>query len=561
MKVPDLDIKKFRRRFKDLREDQQSYISHWVEVRDYMSPRSGKYLHTDTDEVSDRGTKRGNKIINGVAYDAGRTLAAGFHGGVTSPARPWFALALANKDVMNYAPVKRWLDRVRDIILLVMARSNFYNSMHSLYNEMALFGTTAMIIESDERSIIRCRPFTIGEFAISTDAEQRPNSLFRQFKMTAAQMQQKFGKDAIPFCVKQAIDNNRMDENFEVAHGVEPSSFRDPSRKDYKGMAYQSVYFLAGNNKTEISDDDFLRVSGYQSIPFIAPRWSVVGVNTYGDGPGMFALGDCKQLQSMEEKKLKALAKEVDPPMNAPASMENVGGTVVAGGINFVDVTAGGQTFAPAYQVSMNLQNLVLDMTRVETRIKRYFFNDLFLSLINETKRMTAAEVAQRYEEKLIMLGPVLERVQDEALDIIIERVFNIVNEFGGFPTPPKELMGQEISPEYTSILAQAQKMVGTQGIEQFAGFVSMVAQLDPTALNRVNFDKAIDIYGDKLGIPEEIIRSDEETQQLKDQQQKQQQLMQMATVAKPMADAAKAASETQVNGQSALETMTQQSS
>lgn len=551
------DIKKLRQRHKDLRQEQSSYRTHWIDLVEYMAPRSGRYLSTDEDNVSSRGEKRGNKIINGVAYDAARTLGAGLQGGLTSPSRPWFSLGLADRDLMRFSPVKAWLDRVRDIILIVLGRSNFYSSIHSCYEELGIFGTTAMMIEEDFRSVIRCRPFTIGEYCLGLDSTYRPNTLYRQFAITASQAEEKFGKEKLPQNIKQALERKKLDQSFEIVHAIEPSAFRDPSKADYRGMSYLSAYFLAGGSNE--GDDGLIHMGGYKMLPFIAPRWTTIGVNTYGDSPGMHALGDIRQLQTMEEKKLKALAKEVDPPMNAPSAMESVGGTVVAGGVNYIDIAANGQGFTPAYQVNMNLQNLSIEEARVEQRIKRFFFNDLFMSLINETKRMTATEVAQRYEEKLVMLGAVLERVQSEALDVIIDRVYAIIDSFHGFPPPPKELQGVPVTVEYISTLAQAQRMVGTQGIEQFVGFVGAVAKADPSVLARVDFDKAVEQYGDKLGIPEEIVRSDEDTAKVRQAQQAQQQMQMMAENAQSVANAAKSASETEVNGQNALEALTGQ--
>ena len=56
----------------------------------------------------------------------------------------------------------------------------------------------------------------------------------------------------------------------------------------------------------------------------------------------------------------------------------------------------------------------------------RAFFADLFLMLArtDNVQPITAAEVAARQEEKLIALGPVLERTNDELLDPMVDRMF-----------------------------------------------------------------------------------------------------------------------------------------
>lgn len=529
-------LQRARRRWHTLRNEQWSYRHQWRDIRDLMSPRSGRYLFNDRDEMPQvKGRAKGRKIINSVASDSKRTLGAGMQGGLSSPARPWFVMRLPDPDLSNYPPVAEWLTDVRDTILLVMARSNFYDSQHRCYEELGLFGTTAMLIEPDFRTIARCRPFTIGEFCLSLDSTYRPDTLYRQLSMTASQIQAKFGKDQsgkkvqLPATVRVALMCGNADVRFEVVHAIEPNLNIDTGKADYRGMAYISFYFLQGGG-----EDGVLRRSGYKTIPFVAPRWDVVGTDTYGnDCPGMIALGDAGMLQKMEEKSLKALDKFVDPPMNAPASMRSNGGTIVPGGVNYIDNPQLGGSFVPAYQINPNLTDIGNEKTRVEQRIQRCFYNDLFLSLINETKRMTATEVAQRYEEKLMMLGPVLERLQGEGLDPVVERYYAIIEDAGGFPPPPPELAGQTISVQYTSMLAQAQKMVGTEAIEQAAQAAASfgpVEQVNP----RFDSDEATKEYMQMLGVSPKLIRSDAQVAQMKAAQQKAAQMQQMAMAAAP---------------------------
>ena len=53
------------------------------------------------------------------------------------------------------------------------------------------------------------------------------------------------------------------------------------------------------------------------------------------------------------------------------------------------------------------------------------------------------------------------ERLNDELLDPLIDRTFAIMLRVGLIPPPPQQLQGQSIKVEYTSILAQAQKLLG----------------------------------------------------------------------------------------------------
>jgi hypothetical protein len=538
----------YRRRLTELKDEitNEGWLGLYRELSDYMSPRRGQYLSNDTKDTKP-GSKKESKIINGSANDALRIIAAGLQGGLTSPARPWFKLGFADADLMEFGPVRDWAYKVRERMLYVFARSNFYGAMHGQYGELALFGTSAMLIEEDFRTTLRCRPFTIGEYMLACDSQYRVNTLYRQFSSTARQMIDEFGKDNVSDPVKEAVKNGNLGRRFELIHLIQPNGSFDENKRNVDGKKFESVYF-----ELNADHDKLLRRAGYEDLPIAAARWDVTGVSVYGNAPGMTALGDVKMLQKMEEKKLKALDKMVDPPMNAPSSMKGKGGTIISGGVNYIDVAQGNQGFTPTFMVNPDFQKIAFEIDRVEQRIRRFFFNDLFLSVLNEDKRMTATEVAKRHEEKLVVLGPVIERLQSEVLDNIIDRTFEIMLKQDMIPPPPKEIAGMGLKVEYIGLLAQAQKIVGTTAIESVANFAAALAPVVPSILDKFDADEAMDQYGDMLGVAPNVIRSDDEVEKVRASRAQAEQAAQTAANAQPMAQmatAAKTASETVAPG------------
>jgi len=544
---------KYRIRYNRLYGDSSDWRSHWKDLSAFILPRKGRYLTGNTDLLqTNDGRKKHDNIINGKATDDAEILAAGMQGGLTSPSRPWFRLALADEDLMQFEPVKDWLHAVRSIMLNTFARSNFYTSTHSLYNELGVFGTASMIIEEDFKTVIRCRPFTIGEYYLSLDSNYRPDTLYRQFALTARQLEQEFGKDNLSDKVKTALEERKqVDQLFEVIHLIEPNPDAVEGSLDPKKMLFVSKYF-------EVSGDPdvFLRESGYRSIPFVAPRWKITGVDTYGDSRAMDALGDIKMLQKLEEKSLKAIGKNVDPPMNAPTSMREEGGTIIEGGVNYVDVLPGQQGFTPTYQVNPDIKSAEYKIERVEGRIDRFFYVDLFLSVINQTKNMTAFEVAERQSEKLLMLGPVIERLQSELLDIIIERTFSILDDLGLFPPVPEEIAGKELNIEYISLLAQAQRAVATSSIEQTAGFASSLAAFNPEVMDKMDLDEAIDQFAAMKGVPPRIINTNDEVAKIRAARAEAAAEQANAEKAMNAVNAGKTLSETELNKDSMLDVL-----
>ena len=147
-------------------------------------------------------------------------------------------------------------------------------------------------------------------------------------------------------------------------------------------------------------------------------------------------------------------------------------------------------------------------MDDVRGRIKEAFYTDLFLMLSNIDKSgMTATEVAERHEEKLLMLGPVIERLDNEGLNPLVDNAFDELNRAGALPPPPQELHGQDLQVVYTSVLAQAQRAVATNGIDRFVGNLGQIATFAPGVLDKFNSDEWADAYSDMLGVAPELIR------------------------------------------------------
>jgi hypothetical protein len=201
------------------------------------------------------------------------------------------------------------------------------------------------------------------------------------------------------------------------------------------------------------------------------------------------------------------------------------------GGVTYVDLAGGSQGVKTAFEVNLDLSHLLQDIQDVRHRIEGSFYADLFLMLANQSDaRMTATEVAERHEEKLLMLGPVLERLQNELLDPLIEMTFDYIMEAGLMPPPPQEMQGHNISVELISMLAQAQRAVGTNSIDRFIGTVGSVAQFKPEALDLINTDSLVSIYADSLGVDPNILLPQDKVDAIRAQRaQAQQQAMQSA--------------------------------
>lgn len=541
----------YTRRWGAMVQERSSWYSHWSEISKFLLPRSGRFFITDRN----KGDKRHNDIIDSTGTRALRTLAAGMMAGMTSPARPWFRLATNDRDLMEYAPVKLWLEKNTSTMRTIFAKSNTYRALHSMYEELGGFGTAASFLQPDFDTVIHHTPLTIGEYCIATDDKARVHSLAREFEMTVGQMVEKFGEDRLSRAVKTLYDNGNVDTWVPVLHLVLPRSARDYSKRDKLNMPWASCYLESGGD----NDDKLLSEGGFKRFPALCPRWAATAGDLYGNSPGMEALGDVKQLQHAQLRKSQAIDYQVKPPISVPSILKDQQGSTLPGGVAYVDM-AGNQKIQTLFDVRLDLQHLLEDIQDTRTRVNQTFYADLFLMLANDDRsNVTAREIAERHEEKLLMLGPVLERLHNELHEQLIDNTFGFMVKAGLVPPPPEELEGQELQVEFVSMLAQAQRAVGTQSVDRLLGTIGSIAGIQansgvtPSVLDKLDVDQIVDAYADMLGVDPNLIVADENVAIIRGQRAEQQAAAQAAAQAQAVAETAKTASEADTSGQNAL--------
>jgi hypothetical protein len=520
-------------RWGHLRTERATWWSHWQEVTTYLLPRNGRYFEQDRN----KGTRRHNSIYDNTGTRALRTLGAGMMAGATSPARPWFRLGTADPELNRYAPVKLWLNDVTERMQLVFQKSNTYRTLHSIYEELGAFGTAGSIILPDPRTAIHHYPVTVGEYAVAQDYQGRINTLYREFQKTVGEVVREFGYKKCSTSVKNLFDRGSLDTWITIIHAIEPREDRerDFKKKDNMNMAYKSCYFELGGDGEQV-----LRESGYKDFPAVIPRWGISGGDVYGNSPGMEALGDIKQLQHEQLRKAQGIDYQTKPPLQVPAYMKNRDVDSLPGGVTFVDGQQG--KIETAFNVNLNLQHLLMDIQDVRQRINGSFYADLFLMLANATDtRMTATEVAERHEEKLLMLGPVLERLHNELLDPLIDNTFNRMIEADLIPPAPEELQGMELSVEFVSMLAQAQRAIGTNSVDRYVNNLGAIAQMKPDILDKFDSDAWADGYADMLGVDPKLVVAGETVAKIRQQRaEAQQQMAQQEAQAQAVENATK---------------------
>lgn len=537
---------RLEKQFAQLCNDRSSFETHWRELSDFINPRGSRFLTSDVN----RDDNRNNRIVDPTGTMAARTLASGMMSGITSPARPWFRLATPDPDMMDYGPVKAWLESVQRRMNDMFNKSNLYQNLPQLYSSLGVYSTGAMAVLDDDQDIIRTQMFPIGSYHLANSARGSVDTCFRKFSMTVRQLVAEFGLDNVSSSVKGMFDAGNYEKWVEITHAVYPNMDRNTGSLLAKDKPYKSVYYECGGDKEKL-----LRESGFDEFPIMAPRWEVNGEDVYGSScPGMLALGQVKALQLEQKRKSQLIDKATNPPMVGPSTLKNQRVSLLPGDITYIDNMGAQDGFKPVYMVNPNTADLLADIQDTRQIINSSFFVDLFMMLQSiNTRSMPVEAVIEMKEEKLLMLGPVLERLNDECLNPLIDRAFSIMARKNMLPPPPEVMQGMPLRIEYISVMAQAQKSIGLSSLANTVQFIGQLAAAKPEALDKLNVDQAIDTFADMSGVSATVILPQEQVDQIRQQraqQQQQQQAMQMGMAA---AQGAKTLSDAQTTDPSVL--------
>lgn len=517
-----LDVNRLSRRYEALRSERSGWDTAWQSLAELFLPC--RYRH-DTDTTAHKQPKLNGRLVNSCGVLAMRTLAAGMQGGMTSPVRPWFRLTLKGDEQKGAEGLNGWLEEVTSRMQRVLHESNFYNAVHGLYGDLGTFGT-GLLIETADASGLHFHLIRAGEYVLDTNGNNEVDTFFRRIYMSARQIVDRWGEDVVPDSVRTAASENSGQASvsrFNVIHGVFPRDTIEPDKPLSKNSKpFVSVYWLQDAGPG--GKGSILSEGGFDSFPAFAPRWDVNGADVYGRSPAMDVSPDCKMLQAMTATLRKMQHTIADPPLIVDGGLRSFGVSTIPGAFNFVDMARMSSSGAPIQPIQQpdpqSLNYSMQSIQNVEEVVNNGLYVDLFRMLIDEErKQITATEITAKQQEKMILLGPVVERLHKELLEPLITRTYLLMGEYGALPPLPDGLADYaELDVSFESVLAQAQKLTATSAIDQGLAFVAQTAQFDSSVLDNLDADAMVKSYLERVGMPEGCLRDDAGVAQIRAQ-------------------------------------------
>lgn len=523
-------VKRLRFKMQALDLDYQNVLMHLRELSLYYLPRRYRALFDGNKSSHDleQAKDRNRYILDSRGVQAVNTLSSGMLSGASNPTEAWAKIESESPSV----PARQWSEVVSEKLNEIMLKSNLYNALHTFYKELGVFGSACMLIYEHNEKVFHCHNVPAGGYKFGIDANGEIDTLGREFKATPKQCVEMFGIENVSTSVRSMYEsgNNSRTNAITLNHLIE--------RNQEDGIvplhfAWREFYWEKGQEKTLIN-----RTAGYYEKPFIAGRWDVVSFeDPYGISPGMEALPDVIQLQHMVKNRAEALDRMNRPPIIADAMLKSQGTTMAPGSITYVNGAANFEA-KPIAQINPNFQAMLMAEEHKKQDIDKAFLVDLFKAILNLDTVRSAQEVVERKEEKLYLMSPVINRLENECLGDTITRILGIAMRLGVLPPPDPNVGPLKI--KYTSLLKSAQKMVGINSMDRFVSVVGAIAGLAPPSINVVNYDEFLRSYAEKMNVPYTTLRSREDVARMLQEQQELQQAREEAVIGNELAQGAR---------------------
>lgn len=547
----------------------------WMELGRWGAPHRIKFMQG---MGMTEGYRNNAHIVDNTHVLALRSFVAGFLEGNTSASRPWARWTTGNEEVDDQSENLRWLQIYTKRCMNVLANSNFYYSASQFYGDYGVFNTGAHYLQ-ERKAGPYWHTLVPGSYFVINNGLNEAVTLVRELSLTVKAIVEQYGRknpdgsyswDNISWNVRKMYEQANYTTQWTIVEVCTANTNFDPSQKQvgfnqpWLCVAYE-LGGTGGQNyqyATEFSDlladtkerQKWLRAYATRRKPFIVGK-SDSGMNfEYGEtGPTLNALGLIKSINKKTIAEDQAIEQMLRPALQGPANLRKSYITTAPNSYVPVDPNSysqgKGQALRSIFEINPAFPALTQNKEDLRQQISKLYYADYLMYLTQNPKTRTAEETQQVVKEQQLVIGPMLQSLNQTYNIPVIEWVADYVlwddPWMKQFPVPPS-LQGQFLRPEFISVFAQAQRAADLPAVDQYLGMVERVAQLNPSIWDKANLDKIADVYQDRLFLPEGINRPQEEVdakrQQAQMQQMRQQMLEQtLPAVAKAGKDAAAA--------------------
>ena len=524
------------KRFNKTRSERSVWEQHWEEIAARVFP---SYWHSFTSRTQNTpGQKLTQEMFDATAPLALPKFAAAMESMLTPRSQIWHRMVPKESSLMRNREVRLYLDDLNDTLFQYRyaPTANYASQQHEIYMGLGAFGTSCMFTDANAQGGgLRYRAIHLGEVFFLENHQGVIDTVFRIYRWTVRQAEQKWGKDALPGQLQTALEKD-PEQEFEFLHIVMPRQDVPQGGLGPKNMPFAS-YYCSITGHVQLSE------GGFRVFPYQVSRYVIAPGEIYGRSPAMLALPTIKVLNEQEKTVLKQAHRTVDPVLLLHDDGIVDTFSLKPGALNAGGVTADGRPLVHALPVGD------LSIVKEMMEQKRAVINDSFLvtlfQILIDTPQMTATEVLERAREKGALLSPTMGRQQSEALGPQILRELDVLFAQGLLPPLPPALIeaGGEFDIEYDSPLSRAQKAERASGFMRTMemGIQHATATGSPEALDWLDIDAAIPDIADINATPVAWVRDKQAVMQIRAGRAQNAQVQQAIEASPAVAGAVKA--------------------
>ena len=442
----------------------------------------------------------------------------------------WFEFVAQAYEMNQDKKMQEWMSIATALTHKEIWRSNFQREMFVTIRSMIVFGTGVISVKKVGKEIV----FTshhIGHMFFDDNSKGEIDTVYRQIFYTVRQAVQEFGKSKLSKTVLKALNAGKLNDKHEYVHVCAPNADFDKSRIGSNVKRVKSIYIC-------IPDKQIVKEGGFDELPYLVARFSMVPGEIMGRGPSIEYLPEIKMLNRMKRTFIESAEKACNPPLIAED--DGVVGQPVTSAQGMIYIRSGAMVPTPL-QTGTNVGlNAELILQQQEMVKEGFFYND-FQALAQHVN-MTATEVVERVEEKIVHIAPAITSLQKEIFSPLITRVLNLLIGTKRVPEPPTSF---DYDIVYLGRLALAMSNIQTNAIEATLAKWAPYAQMAPV-LDNVEFDYSFRTSWLNAGAPAEGLKDEdkmnEEREEIKQLQMADAQAQIADTASKAFRNVAKAA-------------------
>jgi hypothetical protein len=529
-------------RWKQMKRVKEPYDDRDYQIARYVNPR--RELIKDSQKFSEKGSRRGKDAYAGEPSSALSVWCDGMQGHMVSKSLKWFKSVTNNFELNKIDEVQRYLQEYDEAMYGEFGESNFYDVLPEWFRDAGSVGTATLYSEEDMgRGVSVHTPIHPREIYISENRYGLVDTVFRNFFLTARQAVEKFDNNRLDDHIKKDA-REHPEKRHEFIHAVYPNEDRMFGSLLSKHKRYASVYVQVSGSKVS-KKGNVVKESGYDINPYAVWRLRKNSDEIYGYSPAADAMVSIIKLNQMGKTLLKAAHLSVSPSLNVPQFMrgntriEPDGHNYYEKGGDLIKPIQTGNNYPIAIDREDKIQRIIEDAYRVE----------FFLILARAEREMTATEIMERQSEKSVLLGPQVDRMENEGLRKKFDIVSDIADKNGRLPEPPQVLIDAleesrfagkklKINIRFIGPLAQAQRrLFQMQPIKNGMNELAQASVVWPTVLDRVDPDRLAERILDNTDFPQDVMRTDDELREYREEQALERQKMEAMQAAEAMAE------------------------